>query len=68
MAGDGPADNPNLKGFSRYFNAETNFGRANVSLNFLNSKQIAHLNTFNESKCIFVDIFSAPKQCSHSLD
>lgn len=31
MAGDGPADNPNLKGLSRIFNAETNFGRANVS-------------------------------------
>lgn len=31
MAGDGPADNPNLKGLARYFNSETNFGRANVS-------------------------------------
>lgn len=30
MAGGG-ADNPNLKGLSRIFNAETNFGRANVS-------------------------------------
>lgn len=31
MAGGGPVDNPNLKGLARYFNAETNFGRANVS-------------------------------------
>lgn len=30
MAGDAPADNPNLKGLTRYFNSETNFGRANV--------------------------------------
>ena len=30
MAGGGAADNPNLKGLSRIFNAETNFGRANV--------------------------------------
>lgn len=33
MAGDGPHDNPNLKGFARYFNSETNIGRANVSVN-----------------------------------
>lgn len=31
MAGGGVQDNPNLKGLSRIFNAETNFGRANVS-------------------------------------
>ncbi|XP_055323446.1 ATP synthase membrane subunit K, mitochondrial [Sitodiplosis mosellana] len=30
MAG-GAADNPNLKGLSRIFNAETNFGRANCA-------------------------------------
>lgn len=30
MAGGGVQDNPNLKGLSRIFNAETNFGRANV--------------------------------------
>lgn len=31
MAGHGVDDNPNLKGFARYFNSETNVGRANVS-------------------------------------
>lgn len=31
MAGHGVDDDPNLKGFARYFNAETNKGRANVS-------------------------------------
>lgn len=31
MAGHGADDNPNLKGFARYFNSETNLGRANVS-------------------------------------
>lgn len=30
MAG-GVEDDPNLKGLSRYFNSETNRGRANVS-------------------------------------
>lgn len=30
MAGEGVHDNPNLKGLARYFNAETNIGRANV--------------------------------------
>lgn len=33
MAGGGAADNPNLKGLSRIFNAETNVGRANVRPN-----------------------------------
>lgn len=32
MAGGGVQDNPNLKGLSRIFNAETNFGRANVRI------------------------------------
>lgn len=31
MAGHGVDDNPNLKGFARLFNSETNRGRANVS-------------------------------------
>lgn len=30
MAGGGVEDNPNLKGLSRIFNAETNRGRGNV--------------------------------------
>ena len=30
MAGHGVDDDPNLKGFARYFNGETNRGRANV--------------------------------------
>lgn len=30
MAGGGAVDNPNLKGLSKIFNAETNVGRANV--------------------------------------
>ncbi len=34
MAGGEGADNPNLKGLSRIFNSETNFGRANVSVQF----------------------------------
>lgn len=32
MAGEGVHDNPNLKGLARYFNAETNIGRANVRI------------------------------------
>lgn len=32
MAGGEGADNPNLKGLSRIFNSETNYGRANVSV------------------------------------
>lgn len=35
MAGEGVHDNPNLKGFARYFNSETNVGRANVSRKYL---------------------------------
>lgn len=35
MAGEGVHDNPNLKGFARYFNSETNVGRANVSLKLI---------------------------------
>lgn len=35
MAGEGVHDNPNLKGFARYFNSETNVGRANVSLKLM---------------------------------
>lgn len=31
MAGHGIEDDPNLKGLSRIFNAETNRGRGNVS-------------------------------------
>ncbi|XP_037038752.1 uncharacterized protein LOC119076171 [Bradysia coprophila] len=31
MAGGEGADNPNLKGLSRIFNSETNYGRANVA-------------------------------------
>lgn len=34
MAGEGVEDDPNLKGFSRYFNSQTNRGRANVSQHF----------------------------------
>lgn len=33
MAGGGATDNPNLKGLSKIFNAETNVGRANVRSN-----------------------------------
>lgn len=32
MAGHGIEDDPNLKGMARIFNAETNRGRANVSV------------------------------------
>lgn len=35
MAGHGVEDDPSLKGLSRYFNSQTNRGRANVS--FLSS-------------------------------
>lgn len=31
MAGHGVDDDPSLKGIKRYFNSETNRGRANVS-------------------------------------
>lgn len=31
MSGADPPGSENLKGLSRYFNSETNFGRANVS-------------------------------------
>lgn len=49
MAGGGVQDNPNLKGLSRIFNAETNFGRANVRID-----DSCDENWFNSSiDCLF---------------
>lgn len=38
MAGHGVEDDPNLKGLSRYFNSQTNRGRANVSFLLFSSE------------------------------
>lgn len=53
MAGHGVDDDPNLKGFTRYFNSETNRGRANVSFG----------NHINWHRMMFADV----RQFIHSF-
>lgn len=67
MAG-GAADNPNLKGLSRIFNSETNFGRANVSIHkfidyFIETFQTAR--AIDSCDSIFDICFSVRRQ--HTL-
>lgn len=71
MAGHGIEDDPNLKGLSRIFNAETNRGRANVSESLYpivtTTKIVANflIHTFRQFVC---NIYSAPRQHMLWLD
>lgn len=57
MAGHGVDDDPNLKGFARYFNSETNRGRTNVSSENPIQFDPSFVSTLGAERDLFIHLF-----------